>query len=63
MLRGKRVGLERGGRHPGGCGEEGEHEGAEDGSADDLFKLLLHDGTCLGKSGLGCGICQRMLNK
>ena len=40
--------LERGGRHPVGCGEESEHEGAEDGSADDFFKLLLHDGTCLG---------------
>ena len=41
--------LERGGRHPVGCGEEGEHEGAEDGCADDFFELLLgHDGTCLG---------------
>jgi len=44
--------LERGGRHPTGGGEEGEHQGAKDGSADDFFKLLLHDGTCLG---LGCG--------
>lgn len=38
--------LERGGRHPTGGREGGEHEGAEDGSADDFFQLLFHDGTC-----------------